>query len=90
MYMYITLTGEGLRAIYYCCTFISTGIHVHVHTVYMSIYRSTSLLYSTVHFIYIVHILGVEITVDEAMEKIGFGPFQVLVTFFTGMLWVRV
>ena len=29
-------------------------------------------------------------TVEEAVEKLGFGPFQVLVTFFTGFLWVRV
>lgn len=27
-------------------------------------------------------------TVEEAIEQFGFGPFQVLVTVFCGMLWV--
>ena len=27
-------------------------------------------------------------TVDEAVNQLGFGPFQVLVTFFAGMIWV--
>ena len=55
-------------------------IHVYM---YISIYKFI------VQYLYM-YIIGVEITVDEAMEKMGFGPFQVLVTFFTGMLWVRV
>ena len=29
-------------------------------------------------------------TVEEAIEKIGFGFFQVIVTLFSGLLWVRV
>ena len=28
-------------------------------------------------------------TVEEAIEKLGFGFFQVLVTLFSGLLWVR-
>lgn len=27
-------------------------------------------------------------TVEEAIEKLGFGPFQILITIFSGMLWV--
>ena len=27
-------------------------------------------------------------TVEDAVERIGFGPFQVVVTIFTGMIWV--
>lgn len=27
-------------------------------------------------------------TVEEAIEKLGFGPFQILITVFSGMLWV--
>ncbi len=27
-------------------------------------------------------------TVDDAVEKLGFGPFQVLVTVFAGLIWV--
>ena len=42
-----------------------------------------------IHVVVCIHV-GVEITVEEAIEKMGFGPFQVLVCFFAGMLWVRV
>lgn len=31
--------------------------------------------------------LGI-LSVDEAIEKMGFGPFQILVTIFCGLLWV--
>ena len=27
-------------------------------------------------------------TVENAVEAIGFGPFQIIVTIFTGMIWV--
>ena len=27
-------------------------------------------------------------TVEDAIEHIGFGPFQIVVTLFTGMIWV--
>ena len=27
-------------------------------------------------------------TVEEAVEKLGFGSFQILVTVFSGLLWV--
>lgn len=33
------------------------------------------------------HFLGVY-TVENAVEAIGFGPFQIIVTIFTGMIWV--
>ena len=29
-------------------------------------------------------------TVEDAIEKLGFGFFQVLVTLFSGLLWVSV
>ena len=29
-------------------------------------------------------------TVEEAVEKLGFGPFQLIVTVFSGLLWVSV
>ena len=29
-------------------------------------------------------------TVEEAVEKLGFGPFQLIVTVFSGLLWVCV
>ena len=28
-------------------------------------------------------------TVEDAIDQMGFGPFQVLVTIFAGMVWVR-
>lgn len=28
-------------------------------------------------------------TVEEAIEQLGFGPFQILITIFSGMLWVN-
>lgn len=28
-------------------------------------------------------------TVDEAIEKIGFGPYQVVMMSFSGLIWVR-
>ena len=28
-------------------------------------------------------------TVEDAVNYIGFGPFQILVTIFAGMIWVR-
>ena len=28
-------------------------------------------------------------TVEDAMEKLGLGPFQVIITIFSGLLWVR-
>ena len=33
-------------------------------------------------------VIAVTITVEEAIEKMGFGPFQILVTVFCGLLWV--
>ena len=30
------------------------------------------------------------LTVEEAIEKMGFGPFQILITFFCGFIWVSV
>ncbi len=27
-------------------------------------------------------------TVENAVEAIGFGPFQIIVTIFAGMIWV--
>ena len=29
-------------------------------------------------------------TVEEAIERMGFGPFQILITAFAGMIWVSV
>lgn len=29
-------------------------------------------------------------TVEDAVNKMGFGPFQILMTFFCGMLWVGI
>jgi MFS family permease len=31
---------------------------------------------------------GNTITIEEAMEKMGFGPFQILITVFSGLLWL--
>ena len=28
-------------------------------------------------------------TVEDAIDQIGFGPFQILIVMFTGMIWVR-
>ena len=28
-------------------------------------------------------------TIDEAVEKLGFGFFQILITVFCGLIWVR-
>ena len=32
--------------------------------------------------------IGSTYTVEEAVEKLGFGSFQLLVTVFSGLLWV--
>ena len=50
--------------------------------------RCIILIYIHVH----VHVLIIAdiFTVEEAIEKMGFGPFQILITVFSGMLWVRV
>ena len=37
---------------------------------------------------YILFLLDSTYTVEEAVEKLGFGSFQLLVTVFSGLLWV--
>jgi hypothetical protein len=39
-------------------------------------------------YLYILPIADI-FTVEEAIEKMGFGPFQILITVFSGLLWVR-
>ena len=38
--------------------------------------------------VYILFLLDSTYTVEEAVEKLGFGSFQLLVTVFSGLLWV--
>ena len=52
----------------------------------VTLYPSFS--FELLFYIYIYMYIDSTYTVEEAVEKLGFGSFQLLVTVFSGLLWV--
>ena len=83
MQLHVLAGGTEIVVVIQKCNYVLLSLSaLDVVTLYPSF--SLELLFYTYIYIYI----DSTYTVEEAVEKLGFGSFQLLVTVFSGLLWV--